>query len=74
MSARNVQQEQTRDLRCYREGGCSIGNHPLDLQKVAFGILDKLDWLDDPCSLNIESGKAQGKLVAVHWLVKDTQS
>jgi mucin-2 len=35
---------------------------------------DKLDWLDDPCSLNIESGKAQEKLVAVHWLVKDTQS
>lgn len=35
---------------------------------------DKLDWLDDPCSLNIESGKAQGKLLAVHWLVKDTQS
>lgn len=30
---------------------------------------DKLDWLDDPCSLNIESGKAQGKLVTVHWLV-----
>lgn len=24
---------------------------------------DKLDWLDDPCSLNIESGKGQGKLV-----------
>lgn len=30
---------------------------------------DKLDWLDDPCSLNIESGKAQGKLVVVYWLV-----
>lgn len=27
---------------------------------------DKLDWLDHPCSLNIESGEAQGKLGTVH--------
>lgn len=30
---------------------------------------DKLDWLDDPCSLNIESGEAHTKLDAVQaWL------
>lgn len=28
--------------------------------KVQSSCPDKLDWLDDPCSLNIESGEADG--------------